>query len=132
VVGPPIGVFVPILPPFYTTVWFGGLPYYYANDAYYVWRERERSYEVVDPPSEANAATEAPPAEDIFMYPRNGQDAQRQATDRYECHRWAADQTGFDPTRPAGGVGSTEAGARRGEYFRAMAACLEGRGYSVK
>ena len=28
VVGPPVGVFVPVLPPFYTTVWFGGVPYY--------------------------------------------------------------------------------------------------------
>ncbi len=132
VVGPPFGVFVPFLPPFYTTVWFGGVPYYYANDAYYVWRDQERSYEVVEPPGEATASTDPPQPEDVFMYPRNGQSADQQAQDRYECHRWGADQTGFDPTRPDGGVASGDARAKRGEYFRAMSACLEGRGYSVK
>jgi hypothetical protein len=132
VVAPPFGVFVPFLPPFYTTVWFGGVPYYYANDAYYLWRDQERGYEVVEPPGEASASTEPPAPEDVFMYPRNGQSADQQARDRYECHRWAADQTGFDPTRTEGGVASGDARARRGEYFRAMMACLEGRGYSVK
>jgi hypothetical protein len=132
VVAPPFGVFVPFLPPFYTTVWFGGIPYYYANDAYYVWRDQDRGYEVVEPPGEAAASTEPPPPEDVFMYPRDGQSAEQQATDRYECHRWAADQTGFDPTRPEGGVAGGDARGRRGEYFRAMTACLEGRGYSVK
>src|ERR1700743_2038618 len=34
VVGAPFGAFVPVLPPFYNTVWFGGVPYYYANDTY--------------------------------------------------------------------------------------------------
>ncbi|HUO78643.1 MAG TPA: DUF6515 family protein [Steroidobacteraceae bacterium] len=132
VVAPPFGVYVPFLPPFYTTVWFGGMPYYYANDAYYVWRDQERGYEVVEPPGEANASTDPPAPEDVFMYPRNGQSADQQASDRYECHRWAADQTGFDPTRQDGGVASGDAPARRAEYFRAMSACLEGRGYSVK
>jgi hypothetical protein len=31
--GPPVGVSLPLLPPYYTTVWWGGTPYYYANDA---------------------------------------------------------------------------------------------------
>jgi hypothetical protein len=132
VVAPPFGVYVPFLPPFYTTVWFGGVPYYYANDAYYVWREQERSYEVVEPPGETGASTEPPAPQDVFMYPRAGQSAEQQASDRYQCHRWASDQTGFDPTRPDGGVVAGDARAKRGEYFRAMTACLEGRGYSVK
>ena len=132
VIAPPFGVYVPFLPPFYTTVWFGGVPYYYANDAYYVWRDQDRGYEVVEPPGDGAASAEAPPPEDVFMYPRNGQNAEQQARDRYECHRWGADQTGFDPTRPDGGVASADARARRAEYFRAMTACLEGRGYSVK
>jgi hypothetical protein len=132
VVGPPLGVFVPVLPPFYTTVWFGGIPYYYANDSYYVWRDGDQGYEVVDPPGDPGIASTTAPAADIYLYPRNGQDADRQAQDRYECHRWAADQTGFDPTRAGGGVAGAEAPARRENYFRAMGACLEGRGYSVK
>jgi hypothetical protein len=132
VVAPPFGLVVPLLPPAYVTLWFGGVPYYYANDAYYVWRDQDRGYEVVEPPAEAGASTEPPAPEDVFMYPRSGQSAEQQAKDRYECHRWASDQTGFDPTRPEGGVASGDARARRGEYFRAMTACLEGRGYSVK
>ncbi len=131
VVGPPFGVFVPFLPAVYTTVWFGGVPYYYANDAYYVWRDPERGYEVVAPPGEA-ASTEPPAPEDVFMYPSNGQSADQQARDRYECHRWAADQSAFDPTQPDGGAASGDTAARRGDYFRAMTACLEGRGYNVK
>lgn len=132
VVGPPLGVFVPVLPPFYTTVWFGGLPYYYANDTYYLWRDSDQGYQVVEPPGGAAATPQAPATADIYMYPRNGQDEAMQATDRYECHRWSADQTGFDPTRTAGGVSATEAQGKREDYFRAMGACLEGRGYSVK
>jgi hypothetical protein len=132
VVAPPIGVFVSLLPSFYTTVWFGGIPYYYANDAYYVYRERERAYEVVQPPYGAQATTVSPAAEDIYVYPRQGQSQEQTDIDRYECHRWAADETGFDPTRADGGVGADQANAARNEYQRAMTACLEGRGYSVR
>lgn len=36
-----------------------------------------------------------------FVYPAKGQSAERQKKDEYECHQWAVQQTGFDPTRPA-------------------------------
>jgi hypothetical protein len=132
VVAPPLGVYVSILPPYYTTVWFGGLPYYYANDTYYAWRASQRAYEVVQPPAGALATTASPAAQDIYVYPKAGQTPEQTASDRYECHRWAADQTGFDPTRPEGGVSSDQVQSSREEYFRAMTACLEGCGYSVK
>jgi hypothetical protein len=132
VVGAPIGVFVPVLPPFYTTVWFGGLPYYYANDTYYAWHDAQSGYEVVDPPNEQGASTEPPPSDDLFIYPQNGQPADQQASDKYECHKWASSQTGFDPTQSAGGVPPEQAGGKRTDYQRAMRACLEGRGYSVR
>jgi hypothetical protein len=132
VVGAPIGVFVPVLPPFYTTLWVGGLPYYYSNDSYYVWRDAQNGYEVVDPPNDQDASTQAPPSEDLFAYPQNGQPADQQANDKYECHRWASSQTGFDPTQSAGGVPPEQAGGKRADYQRAMRACLEGRGYSVR
>src|SRR5579871_1005727 len=67
VVGAPIGVFVPVLPPFYTRVWGGGLPYYYADDTYYVYRGPQ-GYEVVDPPDERAATTQAPPSDQLFIY----------------------------------------------------------------
>ncbi|HXR90731.1 MAG TPA: DUF6515 family protein [Steroidobacteraceae bacterium] len=134
VVAPPVGVFVPVLPPFYTTVWFGGIPYYYANDSYYLWRASDNQYEVVAPPdgSGDSASTQAPPSDDLFIYPKNGQSEDQQSKDRYECHSWASGQSGFDPTKSGGGVAPQDANARRADYNRAMTACLEGRGYSVK
>jgi len=53
-VQPPLGVIVPALPPGYTVVYYGGVPYYYANDIYYV--QQPTGYEVVAPPAGAPAA----------------------------------------------------------------------------
>ena len=128
VVAPPFGIFVPMLPGVYSTLWWGGVPYYYANDVYYVWRENRHAYEVVPPPE---GPADAIAASDPIIYPREGQDDARQAEDRYQCHRWASDQTHFDPTKPGGGV-SQDGGVARSDYLRAISACLEGRGYSVK
>jgi Family of unknown function (DUF6515) len=137
VIGAPVGVFVPVLPPYYTTVWVAGVPYYYADDTYYVWRESSSQYEVVAPPDESAATTEppAPPPSqngDVFIYPKNGQSDEQQSRDKYECHKWAQNESGFDPTQVGGGVSSDQAGSKRAAYQRAMSACLEGRGYSVK
>ena len=41
-----------------------------------------------------------PPPQKIFVYPNNGQTAQQTDRDRYECHVWAVQQTGVDPSRP--------------------------------
>ena len=139
---------------------------------------------------------------DIYVYPLKNQSSEQQDRDRYDCHRWAVQQTGFDPSkaypsnpnsldpqpyRPSqphvlkgagrgaalGAVGgaitgnagkgaaagaamgglaggfrrrderrqqaaqqqanaSSAAASQHTNYTRAMAACLEGRGYSVK
>jgi hypothetical protein len=131
VVGAPLGVFVPVLPAYYTTVWMGGVPYYYANDTYYTWNPGENGYEVVEPPGQA-ASTQAPPSDDVFVYPQSGQSAEQQANDKYQCHQWALGQTGFDPTQPAGSVPPEQYDSKREGYQRAVRACLEGRGYSVR
>jgi len=136
VVRPAFGLYVPFLPAFYTTVWFGGAPYYYADDVYYSWRADRRQYEVVDAPGGAQGASTTPPpgqqSSDLFIYPKNGQNEEQQAKDKYECHSWAANQSGFDPTQPLGGVAENQASSKRDDYQRAMGACLEARGYSVK
>lgn len=36
---------------------------------------------------------------DLFIYPNDGQSKEMQNQDRYECHIWAAQQSGFDPSR---------------------------------
>jgi hypothetical protein len=78
----------------------------------------------------------APPAststERIFIYPRQGQTETQQANDRYECHRWSIGQTGFDPTQPSGSMPEASLYQKRGDYYRALGACLDGRGYTMK
>jgi hypothetical protein len=44
----------------------------------------------------AVAAVQAQP----FVYPAKGQTAEQQKKDEYECHQWAVQQTGHDPTKP--------------------------------
>jgi hypothetical protein len=137
VVAPPVGLFVPVLPPYYTMVWVGGAPYYYANDSYYVWSQAQNGYEVVDPPGDPSAAPDPqqvppPQGDNLFIYPQQGQSSEQQSRDQYECHKWSSSQTGFDPTQAGGGVPPDQLYARRVDYQRAMIACLQGRGYSAR
>ncbi len=128
------GLFLATLPWYYSTYYWDGIPYYYADNNYYRFNSVVGQYESVRPPGAAAQATAAQPAAstDLFMYPKGGQSAEQQAKDRYECHRWAADQTSFDPTQTGGGVAANAAAAKRADYLRADGACLEGRNYSVR
>ena len=130
VVAPPFGLVVPFLPLYYTALWVGGIPYYYANETYYA--QTAGGYMVVEPPK--GEVAQAPPATtgQLFIYPRNGQNDQQQAKDRYECHSWAVGQVGYDPTQPAGSVPEAQANQKRADYQRAMGACLDARGYTTK
>jgi len=134
VIAPPLGVTVSFLPDFYTTVWYGGIPYYYANSVYYTRRNDGPGYVVTEAPrgSDRGAAPVATNSEEFFVYPRQGQGEAQQARDRYECHRWAVSQTGFDPSQAGGGVADDRNWDGRGDYRRAITACLEGRGYTVR
>jgi hypothetical protein len=126
---PPFGLVVPFLPLYYTTLWVGGIPYYYANEVYYT--QTAGGYEVVEPPK--GEVVEAPASEErLFIYPRKGQSEKQQSDDRYECHRWAVKQTHYDPTQPPGSVPAPQSSQKRADYNRAMGACLDARGYTVK
>ena len=141
VVAPPIGLFVPFLPLAYTTIWISGMPYYYANETYYT--ETPGGYVIVEPPQ--GEVSEAPPETQqgteqgtessenkMFIYPRKGQSEKQQADDRYECHKWAVGQTNYDPTRNQSGMPSDQIMQKRADYQRAMASCLDARGYTAK
>lgn len=134
VVRPPFGIVVRDLPLFRTVVMVGGLNYLYANGVYY--REvGDGGYEVVPPPVAADVTAASNAAARTFVYPRMGQSAQQQATDEYECHRWAVSQSGFDPTAAATSTTvttTTHLAALRDNYQRARIACLEGRNYTVR
>jgi hypothetical protein len=144
-------------------------------------------------PAIAALAVAFPVAAQQYAYPAKGQSADQQKKDESSCNTWAAQQSGFDPAKPApaaapaqpppvtgsgarargaaagaiiGGASGGDAGnaalagaavggmAQRGAnrraaagqqqaadqqqaagadaYTKARAACLEGRGYTVK
>jgi hypothetical protein len=67
-----------------------------------------------------------PQALKMYVYPAGGQSEPQMAEDRYQCHVWAADQSGYDPTLGTGKRADAD------NYTRAFTACMEGRNYVVK
>lgn len=132
VVTPPLGIIVHTLPVYYTTLWVDGIPYYYANDSYYVWRSERKGYEVVKRPEAIDNQQPTELVDELFIYPKEGQSEQQQADDRFACHQWSAKQSHFDPSLPPENLTKQELNRYRLAYQRAMRACLEGRGYSVR
>jgi hypothetical protein len=118
VILPPIGIVIPVLPSAYVTLTLGGIPYYYANGLYY--RPVPDGYAVVAPPPEAAQAQPAPPPAkpEPIIYPRNGQSAEQLEADRRDCNRWAT-------TQPSA-MADTQV------FNRAVEACMDGRGYSMR
>jgi opacity protein-like surface antigen len=89
------------------------------------------------PPPDRTAPAQPPAgavsSDSLTLTGKNGQSEQQQWADRYECHKWAKDQSGFDPTlRSPSGMTGEEINSHRDQYRRAFTACLEGRGYSVQ
>lgn len=121
VIVPPVGVVIPILPSAYVTLRAGGVPYYYANGVYYTAVVGGPGYVVATPPPAAEVApapVQAPSKPDPIIYPRNGQSAQQLEADRQDCNRWAT-------TQPAA--------MQDGSVFnRAVEACMDGRGYTMR
>ena len=100
-------------------------PYYYASPPVVI-QEQPPVYFQPAP------SVTPPSTERIFVYPRQGQSEELQAKDRYECHSWAVSQTHYDPTQPASGMPAAQLNQMRADYQRAMGACLDGRGYTMK
>jgi hypothetical protein len=50
-------------------------------------------------PPPRTVAVPAPPPQRVFVYPAQGQSPEQTERDRYECHEWAVQQTGVDPSR---------------------------------
>jgi len=46
------------------------------------------------------AAPPPPPPAPVYVYPAQGQSPEQTDRDKYECHVWAVQQTGVDPSRP--------------------------------
>lgn len=73
---------------------------------------------VIVAPAAAAGFPATPSRPDPVLYPRNGQDAQQTEFDRQQCNRWAT-------TQPA-------ALADAAVFHRAVQACMDGRGYTMK
>ncbi len=114
VVAPPIGIVVPVLPPAYVTLWVAGVPYYYADGAYYT--PAPGGYVVAAPPPNIESAP-PPSAPEPIIYPRNHQSPEQTNADRSACAQWATQQS---------------VGKDASVFQRAFAACMDGRGYTVR
>jgi hypothetical protein len=135
-----LGWYLPVLPLGYSTLWWGGVPYYYSDNSYYLWDDGVGEYEAVEPfsgppdnaPSTSAAAPDAPDTNsELFAYPKAGQSEEQQARDRDECRKWAVSQTGLNPAQ-SHNAATEEDMTKHQEYLRAEAACLQARDYSVK
>ncbi|MGH8217127.1 MAG: hypothetical protein ACREUT_00950 [Steroidobacteraceae bacterium] len=137
-----LGFYEPMLPWYYSTFWWDGVPYYYGDDGFFVWNGDQGQYEQVQPPSEIaeqaeNGQLTQTPTK-LFAYPKNGQSLQRQALDKSECSLWASGQTGVHPATGAAGNANQPTSAQQEpsaqqeqNYLRAEDACLTARGYAV-
>ncbi|MBB4866985.1 hypothetical protein HNP46_005893 [Pseudomonas nitritireducens] len=127
VVTPPYGVRVRYLPSYAEQVWIGSIGYFLAAGTYYLWQASSQDYEVVAPPQQPQPVAVAQTGYDVIAYPMYNQGPDQQARDRYECHGWAVQQSGFDPASASYAPPAYVAD----NYRRALGACLSGRGYSI-
>ncbi|KPW73190.1 hypothetical protein ALQ65_04550 [Pseudomonas syringae pv. coriandricola] len=131
VVNPPYGVRVSRLPSYSQEVWIGSSLLFLAAGTYYAYQPDTQEYVVVNPPQNEAVYQSAPQQQgngyDPVAYPANGQSPQQVELDRYQCYRWAADESGFDPANVSGQPPPDVVDV----YRRSMGACLAGRGYSV-
>jgi Glycine-zipper domain len=51
-------------------------------------------------------------AADLMIYPAKGQSQEQQNRDQYECHRWAVQQSGFDPSNPSSAASASASDQR--------------------
>ena len=128
VVSAPIGAFVRTLPLGFIAFSIGLSTYYHVNDTFYSWDEDRAGYRVVEKPAKAEESIQQATQGRLVIYPNDGQDDEQQAKDRYECHRWASNESGIDPS-----LEENEFDERDEDiYRRSIAACLEGRQYAVR
>ncbi len=128
VVTPPYGVRVRTLPSYAEQLWIGSALYFIAAGTYYLYQADRQEYVVTSPPTQVTSNNGwQGNGYDVVAYPARGQSEAQVAQDRYDCHRWAVNQSGFDPSQanyaPAANVADI--------YRRSLGACMAGRGYSV-
>ena len=91
-----VGAHHRVLPHGYKSVWIANQKYFHHDHVYY--KQVNNGYVVVETPVDSD--TNNP----MYIYPAAGQSSEQQRQDRYECHVWASDQTGFDPSNMNNGA----------------------------
>jgi hypothetical protein len=121
VIRPPRGIRISYLPDYAREIWIGSALFFLAAGVYYIYEASTQQYVVVDPPQAVSYGY------DVIAYPANRQTPEQINQDRYDCYRWAVEQSGFDPAavtyQPAPAVVQT--------YRQAQGNCLSSRGYQV-
>ena len=127
VVQPPYGIRVGYLPDYARELWIGSTLMFLAAGAYYQYQPATQDYIVVQPPVTQPQPQPVSNGYDVVAYPANGQSPAQINQDRYDCYRWAVQQSGFDPAQvtyaPSPAVVQT--------YRQAQGNCLSSRGYQV-
>ena len=112
--------------------WGLGGPYYYPPPYHYPPPPPQYYY---PPPAEGS---QAPPSASkgsggrMFIYPRQGQSEEKKAEDFDKCHNWAVGQTDFDPAKQPVGTPNAQTIQKSADYLRAISACLDAHGYTVR
>jgi hypothetical protein len=116
--------------------------YYYPPPAYYYPPAPNYYYPPPAPPNyyypPSAEGSQAPPPPDqgaggrMFIYPRQSQNEELQNKDFDACHNWAVNQTGFDPSKPPEGPPDAQTVQKSSDYLRAISACLDARGYTLR
>jgi len=130
VVEAPIGALVAELPVGYVAFNNGYDTYFYVNATYYRWSDSDTAFVVVKKPKGADEAIKEETEDRLYAYPNANQSEEQQAKDRYECHQWAVSESHVDPTLEDEKQDLSTDDVMN--YRRALAACLEGRDYTVK
>lgn len=57
-------------------------------------------------------------AQDLFVFPAQGQSQEKMEQDKFECYGWAKNNSGFDPMQASSASASTQQNSGGGEVIR--------------
>ena len=124
---------------------WGLSPHYYSPPAYYypppTYYYPPPAYGYPPPPptypppadvTNSTPSASPEPGGRMFIYPRQNQGEDKQMKDEDACHQWAVGQIGYDPSKPLSGAPDAQTVQKSLDYVRAISACLDARGYTVR
>ncbi|MBL8519895.1 MAG: hypothetical protein JNK75_04420 [Betaproteobacteria bacterium] len=77
-------------------------------------------------PTPVYVRQEKSPTDELAITPTRGQSMTQQSFDRIDCERAGIKNTGYEPSAPGAGA------VKKADWVKDVAACMSGKGYSVK